>query len=78
MLISFTRDQNLFSDFEFTESEVKDKQGNIVGEIDSDGGWSLYNGIKVSSGKPKKKVSLPSMMTMFIIGFAQKTSEGPR
>ena len=54
--MNVTFDKRLFSDLDFGETQVKDKQGNVVGEIDESGCWCLNNGMKIAPEKtPKPK-----------------------
>ena len=48
-------DKRFFKDFEFGESQIKDKQGNVVGNIGEDGCWCFDNGFKVAPERKNKQ-----------------------
>lgn len=53
--MNVTHDKRFFSDLEFEETQVKDKEGNVVGEVDENGCWCLNNGFKIA--KPKEQTT---------------------
>lgn len=49
-----TYDIRFFKDYDFTETEVKDKNGNVVGVKLEDGCFCLNNGMVIMPPKEKK------------------------
>ena len=51
-----TYDIRFFKDYDFTETEVKDKNGKVVGVKLEDGCFCLNNGMVIMPNKEKKPV----------------------